>query len=278
MSPEQLQRKNVDARSDLFSFGCVLYEMLTGTRAFQGESAASVIAAILEREPAPMMVALPPERILKRALAKDPDQRFQTACDLKAALTWALEQPSVSAAAKPGRRWKIAAAALVIGGLLGGWIVSRFLHAPSEALPYRFEINPPEGSRFTFGNNIGGLALSPDGRTAAYATWGGGLKKLSDWREDDLFCPVFSPKGDRMVAFAYSHVFTALLFDPRRPWTDQQPVKLSLEVPDGIVVPNKWSPDGLRLAGYILRKAGGRGSLAVYEFATKKVRPPEKAR
>jgi len=101
MSPEQLQGKEVDARSDLFSFGCVLYEMLSGTRAFLGESAASVIAAILEREPAPMTVASPLERILKRTLAKDPDQRFQTACDLKAALTWALEKPSVSAAAKP---------------------------------------------------------------------------------------------------------------------------------------------------------------------------------
>ncbi len=178
MSPEQLQGKEADARSDLFSFGCVLYEMLTGTWAFQGESAASVIAAILEREPAPMTAPLPLERILKRALAKDPDQRFQTACDLKAALTWALEQPSVSAAAKPGRRSKIAAAALMVGGLLGGWIVSRFLHPPAEARPYHLEIDPPEGSRFTFGSNIGGLALSPDGRTAAYVTGGGGKNGL----------------------------------------------------------------------------------------------------
>jgi len=178
MSPEQLQGKDADARSDIFAFGCVLYEMLTGRRAFQGESAASVIAAILEREPAPLTVAPPLERIVKRSLAKDPDQRFQTACDLKAALTWALEQPSVSAAAKPGRRWKISAAALVIGGLLGGWIVSHFLHPPAEAHPYHLEIYPPEGSRFTFGNNIGGLALSPDGRTAAYVTWGSGKNGL----------------------------------------------------------------------------------------------------
>src|SRR5438552_11272970 len=62
MSPEQLQGKPTDARSDLFSFGCVLYEMLTGKRAFEGESAASVIAAIIGREPAPLTVAPPPER------------------------------------------------------------------------------------------------------------------------------------------------------------------------------------------------------------------------
>src|SRR5216683_3222696 len=104
MSPEQLQGKETDARSDLFSFGCVLYEMLTGKCAFEGRSAASVIAAILEREPAPLTVAPTLERIVRRSLAKDPDQRFQTARDLKAALTWAMEQPPTSAAAKPGRR------------------------------------------------------------------------------------------------------------------------------------------------------------------------------
>src|ERR1700737_4653650 len=64
MSPEQLQGKEADARSDLFSFGCVLYEMLTGKRAFEGQSAASVIAAILEREPVPLQEAPPLERVV----------------------------------------------------------------------------------------------------------------------------------------------------------------------------------------------------------------------
>src|SRR5215467_6042910 len=91
MSPEQLNGGEVDSRSDLFSFGCVLYEMLSGKRAFDGKSAASVIAAILEREPAPLNLAPPLERVIKRALAKDAEQRFQTARDLKAALSWALE-------------------------------------------------------------------------------------------------------------------------------------------------------------------------------------------
>src|SRR5580700_10111949 len=81
MSPEQLQGKEADPRSDLFSFGCVLYELLTGKRAFDGTSKASVIAAILEREPAPLEVARPLDRIVRRSLAKDPDQRFQTARD-----------------------------------------------------------------------------------------------------------------------------------------------------------------------------------------------------
>src|SRR6516225_2118404 len=93
MSPEQLQGEEADARSDLFSFGCVLYEMLSGKRAFEGQSAASVIAAILEREPAPLNLTPPLERVIKTCLTKDPDHRFQNALDLKRTLAWALEQP-----------------------------------------------------------------------------------------------------------------------------------------------------------------------------------------
>ena len=95
MAPEQLQGKEADGRSDLFSFGCVFYEMLTGERAFDGGDAASVIAAVLTREP-PSVAAVAPslDRIVRRSLAKDPDQRFQTARDLKAALLWAMEQPA----------------------------------------------------------------------------------------------------------------------------------------------------------------------------------------
>jgi serine/threonine protein kinase len=77
MSPEQLQGKEADARSDLFSFGCMLYEMLTGKRAFEGASPASVIAAILEREPAPLHLSPPLERVIRTCMAKDPDERIQ---------------------------------------------------------------------------------------------------------------------------------------------------------------------------------------------------------
>src|SRR5213083_2991822 len=80
MSPEQLHGQEADARSDLFAFGCVLYEMLTGKRAFEGHSAASVIAAILEREPAPLEAAPPLERVVKNSAD---GQRFLVALESK---------------------------------------------------------------------------------------------------------------------------------------------------------------------------------------------------
>jgi len=178
MSPEQLQGKPTDMRSDLFAFGCVLYEMLTGKRAFEGESAASVIAAILEREPAPLTVTPPLERIVRRSLAKDPDQRFQTARDLKAAMAWAMEQPPPSTAAKPRGRWWIAAAILAIGILGGAFAVLYYRQPLADDRVVRLQINPPEGSRFSFGNLIGGIALSPDGRTAAFVASGNGKTGL----------------------------------------------------------------------------------------------------
>src|SRR5215831_2849426 len=132
MAPEQLQGKETDARCDLFAFGCVLYEMLMGKRAFAGENAASVIASILEREPEPLTAAPPLERVVRRALAKDPDQRFQTARDLRAALTWAMEQPAPAVVAKPARAWQWIAAASLLIGALGGWALSHFRQPVTE--------------------------------------------------------------------------------------------------------------------------------------------------
>ena len=101
MSPEQLQAQangqEIDGRSDIFSFGIVLYEMLTGKRAFEGASPASVIAAVMER-PAPSIADVAPaalDRVLKICLAKDPDERWQTARDLKRELEWIANAPPI---------------------------------------------------------------------------------------------------------------------------------------------------------------------------------------
>lgn len=167
MSPEQLHGQEADARSDLFSFGCVLYEMLTGKRAFEGESAASVIAAILEREPAPLNLAPPLERVIRTCLAKNPDQRFQNALDLKRNLAWALEQPA--AATVNRRAWVAAAAAALVLGAVAGWAVSRFPGRAPDQRVLRLQIDPPPGGRFFLGGiSVGDLAISPDGKMAAF--------------------------------------------------------------------------------------------------------------
>jgi Tol biopolymer transport system component/predicted Ser/Thr protein kinase len=191
MSPEQLQGKEVDARSDLFSFGCVLYEMLTGKRAFEGQNPASVIAAILEREPAPLEVARPLDRVVRRSLAKDPDQRFQTARDLKAAMNWALEQLPSPIVAKPIRRLWITAAAVIIGAT-GGWAISHFRQSPANALVLRFYVEPPDGVKFVFGTNVGGIALSPDGRFAAFVGSGNGKSGLWVRSLEDMTARLFA--------------------------------------------------------------------------------------
>jgi eukaryotic-like serine/threonine-protein kinase len=159
MSPEQLQGREADNRSDLFAFGCVFYELLSGRRAFDGSSTASVIAATLEREPSPIEVGPPLERVIRACLAKDPEQRFQTALDLKRALDWASDhQP----AARGRFAWVWVAVAALALGIVGGWVMSQLSRASPGGHALRLQLAPPDGGQlFDF-------ALSPDGRTLAF--------------------------------------------------------------------------------------------------------------
>jgi hypothetical protein len=143
--------------------------MLTGKRAFEGASAPSVIAAVLEREPAPLEVSPPLARVVKSCLAKDPDERIQSARDVKTALRWAMEPPAEGAQGK-GRHWLwIAGAALLTIGMLSGLAISLFRQPASADRAFRLDISPPEEGRFVdLGNALGGIALSPDGRMAAF--------------------------------------------------------------------------------------------------------------
>jgi Tol biopolymer transport system component/tRNA A-37 threonylcarbamoyl transferase component Bud32 len=171
MSPEQLQGKTVDARSDLFSFGCVLYEMLSGRRPFDGPNAATVIAAILDKEAAPLPVPPALERVVRTSLAKDPGQRFQTAKELKRALQWAFEQPATeqqSATSRLRAVWWIGIAAALVIGAMAGWAAGHFERQRPAPRALRFDIVAPGNGRFTIGAGSGGIALSPDGTTAAF--------------------------------------------------------------------------------------------------------------
>jgi Tol biopolymer transport system component len=184
MSPEQVEGKEADARSDIFSFGALLYEMATGKRAFEGKTAASSMAAVLEREPAPISTlqpASPPalERLIQKCLAKDPDDRWQSAGDLASELRWIAEAEPASGkqaalpAAQAGRgsrrewlAWALAGVALAAAAGLQIFHVAN--REPQRVL--RAQIIAPEKLRFNFvGDNSGPLVISPDGTHVVFS-------------------------------------------------------------------------------------------------------------
>ena len=151
MSPEQIQGKEADPRSDIFAFGAMLYEMLTGKRAFQGKSQLSLASAILEKDPDPIATIqplTPPalEQIVRTCLAKDPDDRFQSAHDLKLQLQWISAGGSqVGAPAVVSSRRKKTATALT-AATIAGWLLALALGVLLWSTP---AASPPRGSRLT---------------------------------------------------------------------------------------------------------------------------------
>ena len=172
MAPEQLQGKATDARADFFSFGCVLFEMLTGKRAFDGANTASVIAGILEREPPSMGEVAPAslDWLVRRCLAKDPDERWQTARDLRAALerveVIAIEAHVVKPSRLPMLGWVVAALGIIAAA---GLAFIHFRELPAEAPPTRFSIAPPENNHFAGAGSRMAPAISPDGRQLVFS-------------------------------------------------------------------------------------------------------------
>jgi len=210
MSPEQLQGQEADARSDIFAFGCVLYEMISGARAFHGESAASIIGAILHTDAVPLSSVQPltppeVERVVRTCLARNPDDRFQTAREVKLALEWSASPLAGTGAATTRRDarpwpWMVAAVATVLAlAIAGSWAVSYLRQAPPvEQHATHSSLNPPEGGQFIFGNSVGGIALSPDGRTAAFVAARNGITML--WVMDLDGSPAKSLPGTRGAA------------------------------------------------------------------------------
>ena len=155
----------MDGRSDIFSLGAVLYEMVTGRRAFDGKSSLSVASAILEKEPQPIGAVKPMtpaglDHAVQRCLAKDPEERWQTARDLKHELEWILTQPS--GMAQPARRKRVllyGALVLAAGLLMSLLFLTRTKHLESPANVESL-IPAAEGTQFT-GD---GFAVSPDGK------------------------------------------------------------------------------------------------------------------
>ena len=187
MSPEQLQAQatgqEIDPRSDIFSFGLVLYEMITGKRAFEGSSPASVIAAIMER-PAPSIAGVAPpalDRVLKTCLAKDPDDRWQSARDLKRELEWITIAPGGDGVRSDRHQtapWKWIAAGVAIaalGVIIGGTAMRIATPAVTPPPVARIAMAMKEGTAIGRTGSDRDIAISRDGTRIAYVGGNGAL-------------------------------------------------------------------------------------------------------
>jgi serine/threonine-protein kinase len=224
MSPEQARGKTVDKRTDIWAYGCVLYEMLTRRRAFAGETASDTIAAILEREPD--WTKLPPaapahmRRLLRRCLEKDPNRRLRDIGDARLELDEALSTPAQADSQKPvlmTRRTAISAlAGAATGAALGGVFGSRWRSGATTRSLTRFRIPLPEGAVAIASFNKR-VAISPDGTHIAFNVISGGLSNYVTLGGDKLYlhflrelepkalpfdaaAPFFSPDG-RWIGF-----------------------------------------------------------------------------
>ena len=220
MSPEQIEGDLADARTDIWSFGCVLYEMVTGRRAFEAKSQASLIASILEKQPTPMaelQPMTPPAlgRIVRTCLAKNPDDRFQSAHDLALQLEWIEEGGSAAGLAAPviaqrkqRERTLFAGVAALVAILAAGaaWFLKPAPAAAPNVVARFIDVLPENQSLTRTGRR--NLAISADGSKVVYiADQQIYLRKLNESRVSVIAGtaqnpaePVFSPEGD-FIAF-----------------------------------------------------------------------------
>jgi len=243
MSPEQLQGIDADPRSDLFSFGLVFYEMLTGKRAYEGSNA-SLIADIIHRDPPGLgalhTIAPPFEDILKTCLAKDPNERWQSARELRQVFEWAMAASATSQVppAAPRRRWPVPVlAAILAAGALSVWLG----RPPRPAIQ--------DVHYLTYSGRDASPSASPDGRSIAFASSRDGvariwLKELARGTEVPLTTgpdslPRFSPDGAMILFTRFEDGHASLYRVPALGGEARRVVEDALS--------GDWSPDGRKI-------------------------------
>jgi eukaryotic-like serine/threonine-protein kinase len=247
MSPEQVEGKELDARSDIFSLGAILYEMLSGRRAFEGKSQLSVASAILEREPTPInsiKPMTPPvlEHVVEKCLAKSVDERWQSAGDLASELRWIADTSAQGAADESSSpaarlRWQRNAGIVGLAALAATVLVLTFFllrkgssHGNGEHGVVRLNIGLPPKQELA-ADMTQAVMLSPDGERVAYVAVDSGLSHLYVRRLDQFesvaipdsegaIFPFFSPNGDWVAFFSQGKLKKA-------PVSGGQPVVIS---------------------------------------------------
>jgi serine/threonine protein kinase/Tol biopolymer transport system component len=222
MSPEQAEGKSIDHRSDIFSFGSILYETLSGRRAFDRDSNVAVLSAILDQEPVPLRTLVPDvppeiERLVARCHCKRPEERWQHALDLRFALEDVLarstDAPPLSSERRPRFRRSaviVAVAAVMLAVAGAGWALSPYLRKPPPPV-----VRPePMVTLLTTGAGFNGFpAISRDGKLMAFASDRAGKGNLDIWVQQidggdgiqvtfddaDDTDPAFSPDGTRVL-------------------------------------------------------------------------------
>ncbi|MDA2924651.1 protein kinase, partial [Acidobacteria bacterium AH-259-L09] len=274
MSPEQARGKRVDRRTDIWAFGVVLYEMLTGERAFQGEDITEILAAVMMKEPAfdVLPANTPPamRTLLRRCLRKDRRQRLGDAgavrIEIEDVLSGAAPAEAVPEALGKSRvrlAWSVATIAVVAALTLGA--LAYLQRAPADNLPARFSIYPPDGWTFAPGGFAarGGLypiAVSPDGRRVAFVAsnaegektlWVRPLDSLEAVMlrgTEDAWSPFWSPDSSFLAFFAAGKL--------KKIDISGGPATTICDIPGGRIGTGLWRPD--HSIFFSVRVPGGR--------------------
>src|SRR5262245_60233647 len=251
MAPEQARGRNVDKRADIWAFGVILYEMLTGEQMFEGETVTDVLASVVRQDPDLKRV---PERVrplLQRCLEKDPKRRLRDAGDAMLLLDSAPAGSVVAARASQTPLLALGAVAALLALALAGVSYRYFRQAPPTADVVRFQIGLPESVNFT---QLGTSAVSPDGRKIVFAAYGYDgeprlwlrtldspiAKPLEDARINQQTYGLFWSPDSRFVAYGNSRQLKKIDINggPSQALADLNPV-----------LGGSWSPDGTILVG-----------------------------
>jgi eukaryotic-like serine/threonine-protein kinase len=255
MAPEQVESGSADARSDVWAFGCVLYEMVTGRPAFAGKGQASLIAAVMGTEPAPvtsLQASIPPafDRLVRHCLAKDPNRRWQNAFDVALELEGIADRSTEQSAAlnKRSRSWPAIATFVIAATVLSAVWLGRRTSVTVAKTEIRFEVAPPPGTEFIETVESVPLAVSPDGLTLAFvAVDDSGVSRIWTRSVSDLEShPLSGTEGANSIVWSRdgkSIAFFGAGKLRRLDLPNGAPIPVC-DIPTGIGFAGSWGPEG----------------------------------